>query len=309
MTPPASANRSVAVVVVTHNAESWVPLCLGSLRRSSLPVRVVVVDNASTDRTVDIVRSDYPEVHLIASPRNLGFGNANNLGFRALESLRPDAVYLLNQDAAVEPDTLERLLDALDRHPRFGVLSPVHLSGNRSDVDKLFLGYLPKRRRDILTGDQTNVVEVPFVNAAHWLVRRECLDALGGFAPIFHHYGEDANFLQRLRKAGWRVGILPSARAIHAREERPFTRERNLLALYGVYLSRACNPLHPFVLALPRAWFYLVWRLLALDAWPKNCLGSTLRRACRDLPAICRTRRHLSAFHAAPPAESILDNL
>lgn len=296
--------QSVGVVVVTHNAEEWLPFCLGSLRKSNHPVSAVVVDNASSDHTVQVIREQYPEVYLMPSPRNLGFGNANNLAFQNIGAV--DAVYLLNQDACIYPDTIDRLTQTLDCHPDFGVVSPVHLKRDGIQLDASFRSFLEGNRLESTLPGNDRFVEVSFVNAAHWLIRKTCLDALGGFAPIFFHYGEDVNFTQRARHAGWRIGIDMDAKAIHAREGRPGSAERDLLELYGSFLVYACRPDLPAWQAIPGAWRRLVYNLFAMEVRPPRAFARSLPHAASDLSDILKTRRQLRADTTLPAASSVL---
>lgn len=299
-----SKAQSIAVVVVTHNAEHWLPFCLGSLRESQHPVKAIVVDNASSDHTAQVIQEQYPEVHLIPSSRNLGFGNANNLAFQHLGEA--DAVYLLNQDACIYPDTIDRLTHALDLHPDFGVISPVHLKRNGIELDASFRSFLEGNRLESSQSGDDRFVEVSFVNAAHWLIRKACLDELGGFAPIFFHYGEDVNFTQRARHAGWRIGIDMEAKAIHAREGRPGSAERDLLELYGSFLVYACKPDIPAWQAIPGAWRRLIYNLFAMEVRPPRAFARSLPHAAADFPAILKTRRQLRADTTLPAASSAL---
>ena len=93
-------------IVVTYNGETVVEKCLNSLRNSHLPVTVVIIDNASTDSTVEIVKQHFKEMTLIQCRKNLGFGRANNIGLKwALEN-DANFVFLINQDAWVKPETI-----------------------------------------------------------------------------------------------------------------------------------------------------------------------------------------------------------
>lgn len=286
--------KTIAVAIVTHNAEAWLPLCLGSLRKSRLrPAAVVVVDNASTDGTAETIRRDWPEVELIVSERNLGFGKANNLAFRAIGRKGADAVYLLNQDAAVAPDTLGHLADTLNAHPRYGLVSPIHLKKNGRDCDSDFRNCLENNRVAGSPDTAGDFVEVSFVNAAHWLVRMECLERLGGFAPIFFHYGEDTNFVHRMLKVGWKVGIDLGAKALHCRDGRPGSAERDLLQVYAAFLGYACNPLIPAWRAIPGAWRRLLYNLCAMEVRPPRSFSRCIRHALADMPGIMTARRHI----------------
>jgi GT2 family glycosyltransferase len=88
-----------------------------------------VVDNNSADDTVNFIKANYPEVTLLEQNKNLGFGKANNIGISLAMKNEADYVFLLNQDAWVQPDTIEKLVSAHQREPQFGILSPMHLNG------------------------------------------------------------------------------------------------------------------------------------------------------------------------------------
>ena len=88
----------ILVIIVSYNFERWIDRCLNSLRQSEQQADVVVIDNASQDRTVSLIESRYPEVRLIKSKENLGFGRANNIGMKIALKEGYDAVFLLNQE-------------------------------------------------------------------------------------------------------------------------------------------------------------------------------------------------------------------
>ena len=107
-------------IVVTYKGYRWYERCFTSLRQSTIPVQTIVVDNASNDGTVEYIKEYFPEIHLIDSGENLGFGRANNIAMRYALDQGCDYVFLLNQDAWVEPDTFERLVKIHQRHPGYG---------------------------------------------------------------------------------------------------------------------------------------------------------------------------------------------
>lgn len=215
------------VVVVTYNAMRWADRCFGSLRAAMPAVHTIVIDNGSTDGTQAHVRSTYPEVQFLQAPKNLGFGQANNVGMaRALEA-GAEHVFLLNQDAWVEAGTIERLVTCSRCEPAFGVLSPVHLNGAGDALDAAFADYIVPAKCPRLVSDmalqrvQDRAYPITFVNAAAWLITKRCLEVVGGFSPAFHHYGEDDEYLARTRFHDLGIAIVPTARIHHDRAERP----------------------------------------------------------------------------------------
>jgi GT2 family glycosyltransferase len=185
---------------------------------------VVVIDNQSTDRTVEIVKSNYPQVKLIENQTNMGFGKANNIGIKWAYNQGADYFFLLNQDAWVEPETVGCLVDKQKQNPEFGILSPLHLF-NSQKLDQKFKSYLKGRGDEVIDHlspeEQDTIFQVRFVNAALWLVSRQCIETVGLFAPIFDHYGEDLNFAHRCKFHNIKIGIYPRAIGYHERDQSP----------------------------------------------------------------------------------------
>lgn len=212
---------STLAIIVTYNGLRWIDRCLGSLREVKGHVRTVVIDNGSSDGTVEAVRSRFPEVEVICTGKNLGFGQANNIGLRLALERKVDHAFLLNQDAWLEPGTLEHLVHMSGMHPQYGVLSPMHLNGAGDALETTFSNYIVPHKCPGLYSDlYTNRVKdepysVKFVNAAAWLVTRQCLLNVGGFDPTFFHYGEDNNYGTRMDYHGQLMGVLPTTRIYH----------------------------------------------------------------------------------------------
>ncbi len=200
----------------------WIDKCL----QSTGDFPVVVIDNASTDGTRSNIQNNYPKVTLLKQSINLGFGQANNIGIRYALDQGAEQFFLLNQDAYIIDDTLERLADFQMNQSEYGILSPVHTTATRTRLDKNFYDYMYKERTgqfymDFVLGNKiASVYEIPFVNAASWLISKECLKTVGGFDPLFFHYGEDDNYCQRVIFHNFKIGIIPNTYIIHDREGR-----------------------------------------------------------------------------------------
>ncbi len=211
-------------VVVTYNGAAFIERCLQSLLESRYPVTILVVDNASTDTTREIVAA-FPAVETIVLQTNIGFGRANNIGIgRALQQ-GADYVFLLNQDARVTPETIGTLVGCARSAAEYGILSPMHLNGDGSQIDYLFSRHLARSANpsytrllsDLYKGCLAEVYPVSFVNAAAWLLTRECLMQVGGFDPLFFMYGEDADYCRRAAFHGFKIGLVPSVVIFHER--------------------------------------------------------------------------------------------
>lgn len=204
--------HKITVVIVTYNGSKWIEKNFISLLNSTLPVSIVIVDNASTDSTLAIV-AKFPEITCIKSEENLGFGRANNLGIRFAIEKGAEAIFLLNQDTWVFENTIQNLVEMAKKYPEFGILSPMHLTSNETDLDANFENYYKRQVQQI----SENLVQVPFVNAAAWLISSSCFKRVGLFEPEFRHYGEDRNFCDRMRYHGYKVGVCTTSKIVHDR--------------------------------------------------------------------------------------------
>lgn len=218
---------SVYAVVVTYNGERWINKCLGSLEQSACPLGVVVIDNCSFDRTRDVIKESFPGITLVESPVNHGFARANNIGIARALNDGADYIFLINQDAWIEPDTVSRLID-VQRETTCSLISPLHFGRSGDRLDALFESYLSRdlSAEEILAGmrKRETFTTVSFVNAAAWLVSRGCFETVGGFGYLFPHYGEDRDFVQRMKYHGHRLAVATDARIFHDRDGRPLDR-------------------------------------------------------------------------------------
>ena len=207
------------VIVVTYNGKHWYDRCFTSLRESTLPVQTIVFDNASNDGSAEYIKENYPEIHLIESKENLGFGKGNNVAMRYAYEHNCDYVFLLNQDTWIEPNVIEELVRIHKTHPAYGILSPMHI---RPDGRSLYIqiedgkkDHGNKLLADCYFNQLEEVYPFTYVNAAAWLLPRNTLEVVGGFDPIFSHYEEDDDYLNRLRYHGLRLGLCPKVRIVH----------------------------------------------------------------------------------------------
>lgn len=231
---------SIAIIIVTYNGMPWLKQCLDSC--ADYPV--IIVDNASTDETFAFIETNYPTVKLVKQSENRGFGQANNIGIRCALDQGVEHVFLLNQDAYLVDCVLEDLITFQKQHPEYGILSPIHITGNQKKLDKNFSYFMLKEKTgefysDFVLGNTlATVYEVPFVNAAAWLISRKCLETVGGFDPLFFHYGEDDNYCQRVRYHGFKIGVLPQVFIIHDREERINVRSAHFSSEYYANIEK-----------------------------------------------------------------------
>lgn len=229
----------------------WIRRCVDSVLDSDMNADLMIIDNGSTDGTVDFV-SAHKDITVVLNRENLGFGAANNIGLRHALEQNYDFVYLLNQDAWVEKDTFSLLLSCWKSD--YAVISPVQRTSD-GKVEKKFAIYSKmKESAEDIPCSSCEVVEIPMVMAAHWMMSVEALRIVGGFSPAFHQYGEDDNWVDRAHYHGYKIGYLPCANAVHDRGDRVVSKQKAMRLKCTGALVRLMNPRRPFffrTLALP----------------------------------------------------------
>ncbi len=229
----------VAIIIVSWNVREYLADCLRSvyndLARSKYRAETWVVDNASTDGTVALLKDLYPQVHVMANETNLGFAAANNQGMRAAAAANPRYYFLLNPDTFVRPGALDELAACLDRRPKAGIAGARLIFGDGRFQHSAFyfpgLGQLmfdlmpmPSRlyesrlngryaRRRYQPRRKPFKVDHPL--GATMMVRADVAESTHGFDESFHMYCEEIDWSWRVREAGWEIYTVPSAEVIH----------------------------------------------------------------------------------------------
>lgn len=221
--------KKIAVVIVTFNGAIWIKKNLNSLLNSNYPIDIIIVDNASTDETINIVKQ-FKAIELIQNKSNLGFGKANNIGIDWAIKKGADAIFLLNQDTWIYENTISNLAEALFENPNLGIVSPIHYSADEITLDENFNTYFNRFK---IVEDSESLRIVSFINAAAWLVSKECFSKTGYFDPIFNHYGEDRNYCDRVKYHGFNIAVVKNAAICHDRIVRL---NSNKIALQSKYL-------------------------------------------------------------------------
>lgn len=232
--------KPILSIIVSYNFMPWIDHCLPSLLDSSQLTDILVIDNASADKTVSVIQERYPQVRLIANDSNLGFGAANNIGIQIALNEGYDGVLLINQDAWLAPDALQQLMKVSLQHPKFGIISPKHMTGDGSKLDPGFATYISNE--DVkMDYSQSSILNCQFINAALWYVPTAVIKKVGVFSPLFYHYGEDKDYVNRLHFHGYQIGYVPTAIGYHDRGERPFYRALYLRTEQVYHLSEYAN--------------------------------------------------------------------
>ena len=206
----------ISIVIVNYNTRDLLADCLKSLGEHCPDAEIVVVDNASRDGSVAMVRDAFPAVTLVESETNLGFAGANNLG---LAECRGEFLLLLNSDTVLEDDSLTRCADWLREHPEVGALSP-RLVGVDGRPQRCLYRF-PSLKAKLLEAVRVGAPREPpegdgWLAGTALMIRREALEGLGGrLDDQFFMYWEDADLSMRLRKAGWGLAALPGPHVRH----------------------------------------------------------------------------------------------
>jgi N-acetylglucosaminyl-diphospho-decaprenol L-rhamnosyltransferase len=248
---PRAGTLVIDLMLVSFNSAHLLERLRSSLRDAAVPglqLRLLALDNASSDGSGDILRATFPCALFIQNPVNVGFGRANN---QLAEHVRGAYVLLLNTDAFVSPETLAMTVDYMERHPRCGIVGVRLVGSDGSPQPSLRAFPTPlttflrrtglhrfirlENARDDLSRDHTVVSDCDWVPGCYYLVRRAVLEQIGLFDPRFFMYFEEVDHCRRARAAGWTVTYLPSTSVVHlggesARSVGSLSRDRQISA-------------------------------------------------------------------------------
>ena len=218
--PAVSASPPVSVVIVTLNGKAHIRECLASLRSQTVgPLDIHVVDNGSTDGTLDIIRDEFPEVRLHALTKNLFYPGGVNYGIAATAGAY---ILVLNDDVELTPGFTAEMVRVMEASPRAAAVVPMmklyYLRGFINGIGNHvrtkgwgsdnYVGYV-----DI--GQLDDVIEVPSACVSAALLRRAAIETAGAFDAAYRAYYEDADWSFRMRRAGWTINAAPKALVYH----------------------------------------------------------------------------------------------
>jgi GT2 family glycosyltransferase len=228
-----SDSFDISILIVTYNNSSCIHSCLAGLfsQQTTFSYEVLLIDNASKDDTVLRVQSDFPQVKIIANTSNLGFGNANNV---ALTEAAGQYIVLVNPDAVLKSDVLQRAVEHLHNNPQAG-LGGGRLIGSEGEWQPsarrfpsllneiLILTGMAQRfpksrfwgRPDYTWADPMQALSVDWVPGAFMIIRRDLLDRIGFFDPTFFLYYEEVDLCYRMIQAGYQVCYWPDLEITH----------------------------------------------------------------------------------------------
>ncbi len=285
----------ITVIIVSYNVKYFLEQALASVQRASknISAETIVVDNASSDGSVAMIRSRFPGVQLIENKENKGFATANN---QAIRISKGEYVLLLNPDTLVQEDAFEKTLRFMDNHPDAGALGVKMIDGKGI--------FLPESKRALptpkvafykMTGlsalfpkseifgryhlgflDENKIHEVEVLSGAFMLIRKKALGETGLLDETFFMYGEDVDLSYRITKAGYKNYYFPETRILHYKGES--TRKGSLNYVRMFYNAMLIFERKHFSSQLIFGYSFLVTIAVYLTA-----VGSFFRRAARTL--------------------------
>lgn len=217
-------------IIVNFNTEGLLREAIGRLQNAAtrLSLKIAIVDNASADDSVALIRREFPACHLIVNASNVGFGRANN---QALDLVEGRYVLLLNTDAFVSEETLYKTITYMDSHPRCGILgvklvgrdgalqpsaryfpTPWNLFLARTGLNRLLSGV---RMVDDMDWDHASARQCDWVPGCYFLVRKSVIDQVGLFDPRYFLYYEEIDHCLAARRAGWEVTFFADTTVVH----------------------------------------------------------------------------------------------
>lgn len=203
----------VTVVIVTHNSSAVIGACLKAMAGAE---RIIVIDNASIDDTLQYIRTIRPDAEIIRNEIGLGYGNAANQG---LERVKSDFVLLINPDAVIDTAMLYRLRQTAADNPRAAMIAPRLLNPDGSTELSYNADYLTRQRMSRTARSQAILPEGPcctwYISGAVTLVRMAALHESGFYDPAIFLYFEDNDLCRRLIGKGWQLILDPLAEAMH----------------------------------------------------------------------------------------------
>lgn len=215
----------ISVILVSYNTSEITKVSLQHLFASNhnLQMEVFLIDNASRDNSVEVIRAAYPDIPMIENRVNVGFGRANN---QALPFITGRYVLLLNTDAFVNGDTIAKTVAYMDENLKCGILG-IKLIGEKGDLQpscryfptpwRIFLQttglkhlFKEVQMVDDMNWDHASVRNCDWVPGCYYLVRKEVIDQVGFFDPLYFMYCEEVDHCYATKKAGWDVTYYPT---------------------------------------------------------------------------------------------------
>ncbi len=217
----------LSIIIVNWNLEKLLTECIASIYRNlnDINFEIIVVDNNSSDDSVKAIKNAYAKVNLLVNEKNIGFGKANN---QAIKASAGEYVLLLNPDTIIVGDAIQRMLAFIINDAHIGAVGPKVVDGNKVVQPECARKYLTLsgelvrlakidllHRRSKMDNTWNHTREVEVLSGSCMLIRKSCLEQIGGFDEQFFLYGEDVDLCYRIKQSGWKVYYFHKASVRH----------------------------------------------------------------------------------------------
>ena len=228
----------LSIIIVNYNVKEFLQNLLHSAEKASSRIskEIIVIDNASDDGSVDIIKQKFPTVKLVENKNNIGFGSANNQGLKIAQG---KYILFINPDCIVSENTFDKMISFFNEHPDCGLAGckilnsdgSLQLACRRSfpgpwtsftkvtGLSNLFPGTRIFARYNLTYLDENRTHEVDAVSGSFMMIKRDAYEKVGGFDDQFFMYGEDLDLCYRVQKAGFKVYYVPDTQIIHYKGE------------------------------------------------------------------------------------------
>ena len=252
----------VYIIVLNYNGLRWLEACFDALLATDYPnFRIMLVDNASSDGSVQMARDRYPQVEVIVNPANYGFSEGNNVGIREALANNADYVVLLNPDTKVEPEWLRQLITVGAAQTEAGILGAVQLEYDGAEFNEWTKTAMRKMLDELKRPESArDWIPVEWVEGACFAVKRKVFEDIGLLDPIYFAFYEEIDFCRRASFHGYRIALVPRSRVRHYRggswEANPaIKRERDYRCDRSQFIYASTDPSSSVLLNL---WRYFI---------------------------------------------------
>jgi GT2 family glycosyltransferase len=262
----------VYIVVLNYNGVSWLKACLTSLLATTYSnFKVLLVDNASADGSVDFVLTAFPQVQIIQNDHNLGFSEGNNVGIELALTAGADYVVLLNPDTKVPPNWLAKLIEIGEAESAIGILGPVQNCYDNDEPNAWTKAVATPQLAQFGALNAMPVwLAVEWVEGSCFVVKREVFRQVGYLDPIYYSFYEEIDFCRRAACAGYQIALVPKTHIHHHRGgiwavQR--NRKRDYLCDRGQFIYALTDPRRSLLRNL--AWWFVTLRTKLKELlWP-----------------------------------------
>lgn len=250
-------NGLVYIIVLVYNGKKWLNNCLKSVLATTYPnYKVLVIDNASSDGSVEYAKAYFPGVQIIENKKNYGFAEGNNIGIKYSLAKGAEYIVLLNQDTKVEPAWVSELIKVAENSAEIGILSPMQYDYEGIELDKNF-----KIIFDSGKYVNPDFIEADTIIGAAILLKKSLCQKIGMFDPVFFCYHEESDLCRRYKYFGYKIGIAVKSKIFHWHSllhEESLNKENKNLFLRNEFIYWLKDPNRMFVISFCG---YFMWKL------------------------------------------------